>query len=317
MLISVIVPTHNRAEHLANCLRALARQQFPAADAEVIIIADGCTDRTAAVAAAAIADRPNWRLIETERRGAAGARNTGILAAQGTLIAFTDDDCLPREDWLARIASGFVARPEVLALGGRTVTEQEKVTPLSHWVEDDLPYSFPSCNLAVRRRALWLVGGFDPRFFPNEDWDLTFALQEIGQMAYDPELVVLHPPRPERLTKLVKAVNALDTEFLLAAKHPVAYRRSVHRSPWRVIYYHQFFVQAALKLWRFRKLPLSKPRQFVSLMILLAGQRLYLVCLFPHFLRCRRRAAAERRGDSPGRRQRPLRDLRQNSPCGS
>jgi hypothetical protein len=114
-------------------------------------------------------------------------------------------------------------------------------------------------------------------------------LRRRGRLEYDPEMLVVHPPRPARFGDLVRAMRRWESEFQLANKHPEAYRRSVHRSPWRVIYYHQFFVQAGLRLWRFRRLAWREPLAFLQLLTLLAAQRAYLIRLFPQFLRAARR----------------------------
>jgi glycosyltransferase involved in cell wall biosynthesis len=292
MQVSVVVPTYNRAGLLARCLAALRSQTLPAETFEVIVVDDGSSDGTGELLARETSPAWNLRVVRQDNRGPSAARNSGVAAARAPIIAFTDDDCLPDPRWLERIVRNFRERPELVGLGGRTITIPEELTPLSHWVEDDLPYSFPSCNLACSREALQQVGGFDERLYPNEDWDITFALQGVGPMHYDPEMIVIHPPRPCGFWELVRGMRRWDTEFLLQHKHPREYAASVHRSPWRVIYYHQMFVQAALRLWRFRRLALRKPLAYLELIGLLLAQRAYLIALFPHFLRTRRKWAA-------------------------
>ena len=289
MRISIVIPTYNRAPLLEACLDALLRQRFPRSEYEIIVVDDGSTDGTVAVLEQYKQRNGNILPVTQANQGPGAARNLGIGRARAPIIAFTDDDCLPDEDWLSRIDSNFQERPELAGVGGLTRTIPERITALSHWVEDELPYSFPSCNLACSREALDVVGGFDPRLYPNEDWDLTFALQAVGELWYDPRMVVVHPPRRTSFRRLVRQMRNWATDFLLQPKHPRADARSVQRSPWRVIYYHQLFVQAALRLWRFKGWIWRRPAQFGLLLGLLLAQRTYLILPFPHFLRIRRK----------------------------
>src|SRR5206468_4590408 len=96
--ISVIVCTYNGARTIRDCLEALERLTY--ADYEVIVVDDGSTDTTAA-----IARRYNCRLIQTENRGLASARNTGLRAARGEIVAYIDDDAYPDPDWLTYLRS--------------------------------------------------------------------------------------------------------------------------------------------------------------------------------------------------------------------
>ena len=97
--ISVVVCTYRRAEKLTACLDALARQTIRDR-VEVIVVDDGPDDATAAVAS-----RHDVRLIRhPQNRGLAAARNTGIEAATAPIVAFTDDDCVPADDWLEALA---------------------------------------------------------------------------------------------------------------------------------------------------------------------------------------------------------------------
>jgi glycosyltransferase involved in cell wall biosynthesis len=112
MLISVIVPTYNRADSLTGAIQALLAQTYPSF--EIIVVDDGSTDRTVNVA------RRHNRVqyLRQNHCGPAAARNAGGHEAQGEIIAFTDDDCMPPADWLSRIAQGYVDYPEVAAIGG-------------------------------------------------------------------------------------------------------------------------------------------------------------------------------------------------------
>src|SRR5438067_1952039 len=104
--ISVIVCTYNGARTIRDCLDALERLTYP--NYEVIVVDDGSTDTTAA-----IARRHTCRLIQTENRGLASARNTGLEAATGEIVAYIDDDAYPDPDWLTYLAAAFAGTSHV------------------------------------------------------------------------------------------------------------------------------------------------------------------------------------------------------------
>ncbi|MDQ0574938.1 glycosyltransferase family 2 protein [Agromyces albus] len=112
--ISVIVPSYNDAGFLAECLEALARQSRPAD--EVIVVDNGSTDATAAVASAAGA-----RLVHEPLRGIWPATAAGFDAASGDLLARLDADSLPAADWIAEIERRMAAddRPTAVTDSGR------------------------------------------------------------------------------------------------------------------------------------------------------------------------------------------------------
>lgn len=109
--VSVIVPSLNDAELLATCLAALAVQSRPAD--EVIVVDNGSTDATAAVAAAAGAT-----VVHESTRGTMPATAAGFDAARGQVLARLDADSVPPPDWVQQVATAFEADPQLAALTG-------------------------------------------------------------------------------------------------------------------------------------------------------------------------------------------------------
>ena len=226
--ISVVVCTHNRADKLASCLEHLADQSLDSSSYEVVVVDDCSTDATLECA-----NRHGTRAIRTERNvGPAAARNQGVTASTAAIVAFTDDDCVPDRDWLLALLDAF-REPEVLAVGGKIVplrTDRlllryyEANSPLAHNANvaassggvlkrfgaylrtsfrlNSLPDSqeslltIASANMATRRSAFDLVGGFDERFrVGGEDDDLCLRLQRLrpgAALRYRPQAIVAH-----------------------------------------------------------------------------------------------------------------------------
>jgi GT2 family glycosyltransferase len=225
--ISVVVCTYRRAEKLPACLDALARQTIRDR-VEVIVVDDGPDDATAAVAA-----RYDVRLVRhPENRGLAAARNTGIEAATAPIVAFTDDDCVPKDDWLEALLEAYDGS-DAVAVGGvvdalrhdtlvhRYLDETNRLAPLeielgvssSLWYRAQLylrrnwrgsgtrpgtraVYSLVGANMSFRRDALVEVGMFDPRItFGGEDEDVCRRLRarfDAGRFLFTSSAVIAH-----------------------------------------------------------------------------------------------------------------------------
>lgn len=182
--ISVVVPAYNAQRTLRHCLTSLFEQSYPRERYEVIVIDDGSTDTTTA-----IAREFGVRLHHSARRGPAAARNLGIAMSRAALVAFTDADCVAHPDWLRELAQAL-ADPDVGGAGGPILTyvrpHQSKAErfcdeclPLVNYLsgpDEYLPHLF-TANAAYRRELLVRLGGFDPGLFTGEDVDLSWRLQ--------------------------------------------------------------------------------------------------------------------------------------------
>lgn len=201
--ISVIVPTFARPQKLAECLDALARQDYPPDRFEVIVVDDGSGDTPADVIAA-LSRSINARLILVPHGGPAAARNIGAAQASGTFLAFTDDDCQPAPSWLSALAT-YLARHPTHAAGGRVVNaltnnkyseaSQLLVSYLYEYYEGQPQHFFCSDNIALSAECFRAFGGFDAAGvrITGEDRDLCERWVYAGRMlAYLPEAVVHH-----------------------------------------------------------------------------------------------------------------------------
>ncbi len=183
--ISVIVPVWNGAETIRQSVRALLAQSLPAR--EIIIVDDGSTDGTGDTLRE-FGER--IRVLTRPNGGPAAARNDGIRAACGELIAFTDSDCAPDPEWLANLVSGF-DEPAVGGCGGIVRGYGESLT--DEYVDlirlldpepdgrGEIPYLI-TANACFRRRALVEAGLFDEGFRRpgGEEAELCYRIRQAG-----------------------------------------------------------------------------------------------------------------------------------------
>jgi GT2 family glycosyltransferase len=194
---SVIVPTRNRPQQLCSCLAALARQDFPRDEFEIIVV-DDASDPPLTV-------EPGILLVRQSHAGPAAARNTGAAHARGRWLAFTDDDCLPAPDWLTVLAAQ-PERPECM-LGGAVANvladnpyasaSQHLISYLCAYYNADPnePRFFTSNNMAVAAEAFRTAGGFDTALRRAAAEDREFCDRWIHQgraISFVPQAVVRH-----------------------------------------------------------------------------------------------------------------------------
>lgn len=171
---TIIVPTYERPDRLRDCLASLSRLNYPRDRFDVIVVDDG---GRSAVSTLVDSFRGKLRVSVSwqAHAGPAAARNRGAASANGTFLAFTDDDCLVTPDWLDRLETRLRESPRT-AVGGRTVnaypdnlcsTVSQLITDVLHAYQAGRPGCLrfvTSNNFAVPRAAFLEVGGFDPSF---------------------------------------------------------------------------------------------------------------------------------------------------------
>jgi glycosyltransferase involved in cell wall biosynthesis len=248
--ISVVIPTHNRSASLERTLACLARQTYPADQFEVIVVDDGSEDGTESRLALG-AGRGVWRYIRQRHAGRGAARNTGIRAARGSVVAFTDDDCTPEPDWLAALAQALAGPHDtgtaaVAAVGGRIqervvdgngvqafyAARQERLQASSSGELERLD----TANAACFRAALLAVGGFDESA-PHaglEDVELSFRLRAAGyQLLACPRAVVGHTNRTSLAGLIAQAFERGLGLGILAIDHPQHLPELANLGPYR------------------------------------------------------------------------------------
>jgi glycosyltransferase involved in cell wall biosynthesis len=221
--ISVVLCTRNRGHRVLTCCEYLEKLSYPPDRWELLLVDNGSTDNTKAVLSQFIASTPiNARYIFEPVAGVARAKNTGILAASGEIVAFTDDDCYVDPDWLVALDAAFLS--DVDFVGGRVLRFREDTAMLSiQEFESEVTFGpgdfmtpgfIHGANMAFRQSVFHKVGLFDVRFGPGgalacgEDTEILVRILELGGTGvYAPTSAVYHDHdrvEPKAITKVYR-----------------------------------------------------------------------------------------------------------------
>jgi glycosyltransferase involved in cell wall biosynthesis len=254
--VSVIVPTRNRSAMLKDVVEALWAQSFPKDRLEILVM-DNCSTDDTPETMAELQRRSPCRLVYhvmPENRGPARSRNTGASRARGHILAFTDDDCRPAPDWLARGVAGF--QDSVGFVCGQVRYKPEQLPTAGFFSRDGRAVlaehpTYTWSNILYRRDVFEEMGGSDEslclpdlrnRVVDCGDTDLAWRVKERGyRSVFLPEMVVYH--ELEQLTPLnwVFEPYRLFVVAELLRRHPVLRERLLL---WRL-----FFAPANLLLY--------------------------------------------------------------------
>lgn len=236
--VSVVVASYNGGRTLATCLDSLGKLRYP--NYEVILVDDGSTDDTPEIAKRF----PNVRYIRQQNWGLSYARNAGILAATGQIVAFTDSDCRADEDWLYYLVNDLL-KTNAAAIGGPNYLPPEDNwiaaavsaspgAPCHVLLDDRTAEHIPGCNMAFWKWALEEIGGFDPIFRKaGDDVDVCWRLMQRGRkIAFSPAGFVWHYRRCTVREYLQQQRGYGEAEALLRNKHP-EYFNALGGSIWR------------------------------------------------------------------------------------
>jgi glycosyltransferase involved in cell wall biosynthesis len=225
--VSVIVPTRDRPEQIQRCLQSLMTLHYPRYE---IIVVDNApsTSATADFIRRTYGDVAHVRYICEDRPGRCLALNSGMMAAQGDILAFTDDDVMIDRYWLVELVRGFSRADDVACVTG-LVLPLELETPAQFWFEEycgfskgfirsvfDMGESRPKtrlypyaagrlgtgANMSFRTTFLRSVGGFDVALGAGslaqgaEDLAVFFQVVTRGyRLVYEPAALLYHPHR--------------------------------------------------------------------------------------------------------------------------
>lgn len=202
--VSVIIPVYNDLERLKRCLAGVAAQTYPWDRFEVIVVDNGSREPLVDQLGGPF----HVRVLREDRSGSYAARNAGIRAANGDVLAFTDADCIPTPEWLERGVERLMDVPECGLVAGRLevfVRHSASRTPTETY---EVAVGFPqeryatrgrygaTANMLTTRAVLRRVGPFDEDLFSGGDRAWGNAVFDAGyRVEYCAEAVVRHPAR--------------------------------------------------------------------------------------------------------------------------
>lgn len=224
--VSVLICARNAAETLDECLRSVARLDYP--DYEVIVVNDGSTDATGEIARR----HAGVTVIDTPHGGLSAARNAALHRATGAIVAYTDGDVRVDPAWLIHLVQPFL-RSDVVGAGGPNVVPADDPwlaqcvarapgAPTHVLLDDRLAEHVPGCNMAYRRDALLAIGGFDAAYHAaGDDVDVCWRLQARGQqIGFAPSALVWHRHRRTVRAYWRQQVGYGEAETRLMDNHP-------------------------------------------------------------------------------------------------
>jgi len=223
--VSVVVCSYNGAATLRGCLEALQKVDYP--DFEVMVVDDGSKDSTQSI----VAEFPLVKNILQPNRGLSVARNVGMQAATGEIIAYTDSDCMPDSDWLYFLVSTLL-HSSYAAVGGPNLNPPAQGpipaavaacpgAPTHVLLSDTEAEHIPGCNMAYWKSVLEEIGGFDPEFrTAGDDVDLCWRLMQVGhRVGFSPSALVWHHRRFTMQAYFRQQKGYGEAEAMLRFKH--------------------------------------------------------------------------------------------------
>ena len=216
----MLVAVWNRARFLRAALDSAFAQTRAAH--EIIVVDDGSSDESAAIAESYIGTTPSLRCIREVHRGCAPTRNTALTYATGELVAWLDADDIWTPDKLEVQAGYMDAHPDV----GMTFTHQRLIFEAGverpYWVRDEMVGAdspvVGTCSMMARTHLFPLVGEFDLSKTPSDDTDWIFRAKQAGVAELTlPETLLLRRVHAENLSTVKPLSEPLMLEMLRGA----------------------------------------------------------------------------------------------------
>ncbi|CEJ45896.1 glycosyltransferase family 2 protein [Umezakia ovalisporum] len=207
-MVSVVVPIYNGEGDLPELIKCLLSQTYPQERLEYLLVDNNSSDRTLSLLKEYTENNPVIHVLrENQIQSSYAARNIGIRAAGGEIVAFTDADCHPQPQWLHSLIQPFsdpsvvIVAGEITALPGNSILEkhaerQETLSQKHTLANSFCPYG-QTANLAIRRIALQTAGLFRPYLTTGGDADICWRIlrSNIGGLEFAPNAIIQHRHR--------------------------------------------------------------------------------------------------------------------------
>lgn len=213
--VSIIIPTYNDWERLSLCIKALSEQSYGANCFEIIIVNNALNDDMPD----SFVCRNNCIKINETKPGSYAARNAGLKLAKGTIVGFTDSDCIPDTHWILNAVDYLEGQPGLYRVGGAvSVFYKGKKPTLGEMY--DMVFAFPqkgyvtdlgwavTANMFVRKDIFDVVGYFDSNLMSGGDFEWGQRARDMGyKIEYLPQSIVHHPARDSIKKLLIKVAR--------------------------------------------------------------------------------------------------------------
>lgn len=232
MLLSIIIPTRNRAKYLVNALESITKQTFPQEEFEVIVVDNGSTDNTKEVVNSFQTKLKNLKYFYENTPGLHVGRHKGLKESTADILVYADDDIEAFPTWLEGIHESLKSK-DVVLVGGKNLPNFESEPPA--WIKkmwnqkmkygnvlgylsildfgDEVKEINPSyvfgCNFSIRKETLEVAGGFHPDGMPSElikfrgdgeSYVSRYILEKGYKTVYNPKASVYHLVSNSRMT---------------------------------------------------------------------------------------------------------------------
>jgi len=198
-MVTIVVPTHNRADLLTRLLDSLTVQTYPRDRMELLVVDNASADNTASVVEAFASASPfNVSYHLKNYNGPSRSRDFGARHATGEIIAYVDSDCVVTPQWVEKLAAPF-ARSSIGLVQGKTLPNPhqrkylfERTISITH----EGPV-YETCNIAYRKEAILQAGGFSDEYdvwwpFGGEDMDLAWKVKGGYDSTFAEDAIVYH-----------------------------------------------------------------------------------------------------------------------------
>lgn len=230
--ISVIVPFYNSERYIVGCIEGLLYQSYPLEHYEIIMVNNNSTDSSADI----IKQYPRIKMISEKKQGAYAARNKGLREAKGEIIAFTDPDCVPCNDWLKEIEAAMAHRNVGILIGGHQSARHTFIFSILEDYENERNnYVFNSKineiyyghtnNMAVRKKLFDEVGAFVER---ARGADTIFVRRCVERYSCE---VVCYSPRIQVRHMEIDSLSKLYQKYFIYGRSRRKYRHIAYTRP--------------------------------------------------------------------------------------
>jgi len=218
--ISVVVCAYNGENSIYNCIMSLAQQKgIDSSKYEVLLVDDESQDRTGTLLKSFLGEHdgnlPVFRYIKIQHRGLSVARNTGMLLAKSSLIAYIDQDAVADEYWIYELLKAWKKYPDAESIGGRIqiLNPENRLAQLLHdaFYDESDKRAIIGTNMSFKRKRLLDIGGFCDLFVSRGDE--TYLFGKMGDRFCNTEKnstfikwtdAVVYHPRPDKILKWLK-----------------------------------------------------------------------------------------------------------------